>query len=488
MSVLPLRKSGPLLKPLQIVSDPQTEPPRALKSLAQIVEGDLCHRCGSCVAICPTNVLAANDQGYPEVANLSSCTDCDLCVKVCPGDEFSVPSLAKQLFGKVPDIRDMHGHFEKAYLCYAQDEQVRKGSTSGGAITGLLISMLERKEIDGAVVVASDETVPWKGKPILARTKEQLLSTMKSKYAICPTNMMLKEVLETEGRYALVGLPCQIHGYLKAARLNRKIRDRIVLSIGLFCHAAVEHDPMQQIWGGIDQKTKDDTVAFVSRIGKHPGTPHLQLKDGSYRPVYFPEAKGYRPSSMEILNILYRLYTPSRCMTCYDSTAEFADIAVGDPWMAPPDDSIDFYQGYSFVLARTDRGLGALDAASGHGGLKLVTLDPEHARSSNVMMGHEKRGRAFRVIETRRRQGLPVPDYSFKIPKASGKEFVLTEANIFTHIFCFVNWGKVTLLKISFSPIGYSLLWLNNQRRTFRTWRRDTIFRLKKRFFPARSA
>ncbi len=479
MSAIPLRKKGPFVKPLKKDEENQ---PRALKTLARIVDGDLCHRCGSCVGICPTKVLSVSNEGFPEVENLSSCTDCDLCVQVCPGDEFSVPSLAKQLFEHVPELSDMHGHFEQAYLSYAQKHGIRENSTSGGAVTGLLISLLENKEIDGAVLVASDPETQWKGKPILARTKEEILSTMKSKYAIAPTNAVLDEVINTKGKYAVVGLPCQIHGLLKAKELNRKIKDRIVLTIGLFCHAAVEHDPMNEIWKGIDEKIKSRSKKFISRVGKHPGTPHLELDDGSTYPVYFPHAQKYRPNSMEILNILYRLYTPPRCMTCYDSTAEFADIAIGDPWMSPPDKSINFSEGYSFVLGRTKEGVKALELANQREDLKLVTLSPEHAKSSNTMMGTEKRGRAFRIIETRRRQGLPVPEYGIEIPKSKGKEFVLTEANIFTHFFCFLNWPKVKIgiLKLFFSKFGYSLLWLNNKKRRFRDWRRDFFYKIKK--------
>jgi len=479
MSAIPLRKKGPFVESLK---KDEKDQPRALKTLARIVDGDLCHRCGSCVGICPTKVLSVSQSGFPEVDNLSSCTDCDLCVQVCPGDEFSVPSLAKALFENVPELSDMHGHFEQAYLSYGMKHGIRENSTSGGAVTALLISMLEAGEIDGVVLVASDPETQWKGKPILARTKEEILSTMKSKYAIAPTNAVLDQVINTEGKYAVVGLPCQIHGLIKAKELNRKVKERIVLTIGLFCHAEVEHDPMNAIWQGIDKEIRAKSKKFISRVGKHPGTPHLELEDGSTYPVYFPKAQKYRPNSMEILNILYRLYTPPRCMTCYDSTAEFADIAIGDPWMAPPDDSVNFEEGYSFVLGRTKKGVQALELADKREDLKLVSISREHAKSSNTMMGHEKRGRAFRIIETRRRQGLPVPDYGIKIPKADGKEFILTEANIFTHIFCFLNLPKLKLLilKLFFSRFGYGLLWLNNKKRRFRNWRRDTFYKIKK--------
>lgn len=487
MSGLPLRKKGLLVLPLDESVPPDQEPPRALRSLAQIIDGGLCHRCGSCVGICPTGVLGLDGEDFPVVKNLSACTDCDLCVKVCPGDEFDAQENAEQLFGHVPDIHDMHGHFEQAYLSYAGDAAIRAGSTSGGLVSGLLIDLLERGLLDGAIVVASDENVLWKGKPIVARTREEILSAMKSKYAISPTNVMLKEVIEQDGRYALVGLPCQIHGFLKAARLNRKLRERVVLTIGLFCHAAVEHEPMHYIWENVvgpdEQATK-----FVSRIGKHPGTPHLVMSDGSTRPVYFPNAKSYRPSSLEILNILYRLYTPARCISCYDSTSEFADIAVGDPWMAPPDDTVDFTDGWSFVLARTQNAIRFLKDSAAHGGVVLREITPEHARSSNRMMGEEKRNRAFRVIETRRRQGEAIPEYGMPIPRVVGKELVKTELNMLSHFFCFVGWGKKTILRVTFSPVGYYLLWANYLRRQLRIRRRDRKFRKQRLQSDAKKA
>lgn len=471
----PLRRGGPFVRRSSWPVDAASEPPRALKTLARIVDGDLCHRCGSCVGICPTKVLGVDAEEYPTIVNLGACTDCDLCVKVCPGDEFDALSIARQLFGEAPDLRDMHGHFDAAYLTYARDAELRKNSTSGGLVTGLLISMLEAGEIDGAIVVGSDDVERWKGKPLIARTPEELLATTKSKYAIAPTNVTLTEVRETPGRYAFVGLPCQVHGVQKAMRLDRRVKERIALTIGLFCHAAVEHEPMKEIWNNVisDCGPPENIVRFISRVGKHPGTPHVELKDGSLRPVYFPRAENYRPSSMEIINILYRLYTPARCLTCYDSTSEFADIAVGDPWMAPPAKDIDFYDGYSFTLARTAAGKQALDRAVSRGALVALALEEKAARTSNTMMGEEKRWRAFRVIETQSRQGKPVPTYGFETPRASGKQLFLTECNMLSHVFCFLPKYRLSVLRFAFSRWGYLLLWCNHKKRRLREWRRN---------------
>ena len=270
----PLRERGPFVEPMAWPLPEGGQLPRALRGLSQIVDGGLCHRCGSCVGICPTGVLALDDREYPTVKNLSACTDCDLCMRVCPGDEFDFKAFHSALFGAPAELTNTHGHFIDSAVAYSTDPIIREHSTSGGVVTAILVDLLERKEIDGAIVIASDETSLWKGKPVVARTRAELLGAMKSKYAICPTNAAFKEVREIEGRYALVGLPCQIHGFRKAAELDARLKSRITLAIGLFCHAAIEHEAFEVIWETLGDKGPR-AKRFISRIGKHPGTPHV---------------------------------------------------------------------------------------------------------------------------------------------------------------------------------------------------------------------
>lgn len=476
-----LRAGGAFTRPLDWENDRNDKTPRALRSLAKIVDGGLCHRCGSCVGICPTGVLGLDSEDYPSVKNLSACTDCDLCVKVCPGDEFDVQEAYRDRFNSEVDITSTHGHFTEAYLSFATDPKIREHSTSGGLVTGILLNQLRQGLIDGAVVIVSDPDVLWKGKPIVARTEAEIIAAMKSKYAICPTNSVFSEIREIPGRYALVGLPCQIHGFVKAAQLDQRLQERVVLTIGLFCHAAVEHEALKIIWKSLGDKVSQ-AKRYISRVGKHPGTPHLELNDGSLYPVYFGEKRGYRPSSMEVINIVYRLYTPARCLTCFDASAEFADIAVGDPWMAPPHAGIDFYKGWSFALVRSERGRIAMQGCASSGEVVHETVTRREALACNRMMSTEKRWRAFRVIETLRRQGKPIPAYGphgFRFPRQSGKQFVKTEIHMFTHIFCHLPRLRGYVLRLTLSPFGYALLWLNRQRRDLRFFIRDTWARVR---------
>jgi coenzyme F420 hydrogenase subunit beta len=462
----------------------EAQAPRALRALSHIVDEGLCHRCGTCVGICPTGVLAVDKDDYPTVKNLSACTDCDLCVKVCPGDEFDFLGQYKQFHGKDGDLKDTHGSFLDSTIAYSTEPFIREHSTSGGVVSAILCHMLETKQIDGAVCITSDSEQLWKGKPIIARSKEEILSAMKSKYAITPTNSVFAEIRQIPGKYAVVGLPCQMHGLRKAMQLDPRLKERVVVSIGLFCHAAIEHEAFRVIWESLGDKTKGATK-FISRIGKHPGAPNLVQADGSLYPIYFGDRKGYRPSSLEVLNILYRLYTPERCMTCFDGLSEFADISVGDPWLPAPDPSVDWYQGWSFCLMRSEKGRQVYQSLVDAGKLHSVDVTAKEARSSNKLMAVEKRWRAFRVIETQRRQGKPIPQYGDDLdefPKTSGLQFIETEAHMLTHIFCYIPKYRAAILKFMLGQ-GYWLFYLNNLRRRFRVFARDNIYIIKKKLF-----
>lgn len=480
-------EAPPFLQPLGNTPGQSPSAPRALRALAQIVDGGLCHRCGSCVGICPTKVLALDHEEYPRVAHLSACTDCDLCVRVCPGDEFDFSAFHSALYGTPGDVTDTHGPFIRGVLSHSNDPDVRERSTSGGLVTGLLLHQLSAGQIDGVVCVGSDPETHWKGLPMVARSREELLSAMKSKYAISPTNASLSYVRENPGRYALVGLPCQVHGVRKAAELDPRIKERVVLTVGLFCHAAIEHEAFRVIMESLGERAPH-VRRFTSRIGKHPGTPYVELDDGSSYPVYFGSREGYRPSSIEVINVLYRLYTPVRCTTCFDGLSDFADISVGDPWMAPPDKSVDFYQGWSFALLRSERGLRAYDEAVAAGALTNFDVTPHEVRQSNKLMATEKRWRAFRMIETHRRQGKAIPFYGATLqefPRHRGMQFVETELHILSHLFCFLPKYRARALAFMLRG-GYWLFWLNHKRRVLRTWWRDSITTLRNRWFGRR--
>jgi NAD-dependent dihydropyrimidine dehydrogenase PreA subunit len=53
---------------------------------------DLCKACGLCVAWCPKEVLAPDEENYPLTPGLDSCIGCKLCEWHCP--DFAIEIIA----------------------------------------------------------------------------------------------------------------------------------------------------------------------------------------------------------------------------------------------------------------------------------------------------------------------------------------------------------------------------------------------------------
>jgi coenzyme F420 hydrogenase subunit beta len=215
------------------------------ETIAQVVKDELCTGCGTCVALCPEEAIkrTINEKkgiNVPEL-NEEKCNHCGICYEVCPGHEVDFKQLNLEIFGKGPEDV-LIGNYLNCYTGYATDYDIRYNSASGGLVTQLLVFALEEGVIDGALVTRMKKDNPLEPEPFIARSKEEIIEASKSKYCPVPANIVLKEILESEDgkRFAVVGLPCHIHGIRKAELINKKLKAKIVLHFGLFCSHTVD--------------------------------------------------------------------------------------------------------------------------------------------------------------------------------------------------------------------------------------------------------
>ncbi|MGI6681404.1 MAG: Coenzyme F420 hydrogenase/dehydrogenase, beta subunit C-terminal domain [Bdellovibrionota bacterium] len=435
------------------------------KNIKNIVSSKLCNSCGACIASCPFKALEKNIDNIPIVLD-DKCTHCGICSKVCAGNNFNFLEIYKEIYNKNYDIKTTLGEYKNAYLSYALKEETREQGTSGGLVKALLISLLETSKIKGAILVSGDETECFKAKAIVAKTKSDILNAGKSRYSRSLTLDVLKQLETEDGKFALVGLPCQIHALWKIRKLNPKINEKILLTIGLFCHSQIETIPERIILKKFNID-KLPVKEYISRFGKHPGTPYVRLENNELRPVYFPKKKFYRPTSHEMLNIMYRLYTPKRCMYCFDGASELADISVGDPWFKNINkehfNKIDFKDGYSFVLARTSQGKELIENASENNKIYLKELPKDIADNCNKEMLIAKKKRAWYFIK--RENLVDFGEYGKLIPSLSKKQILKQKFSNMLYIFCSYKSIRNFLMKLLLTDFGYVLLYLNNLRR-----------------------
>jgi len=340
------------------------------KTIEEVVKSNLCTGCGTCVGICPEYALEMvidhrKDIYTPQV-HKGECNECGLCLEVCPGHSVDFRELNLDFFGKEPeDI--LLGNYLKCYIGYATNYKIRYNSASGGLVTTLLLFALEEGMIDGALVTKMSEDNPLEPQPFIATTREEIISAAKSKYCPVPANIALKEILKKEGKFAIVGLPCHIHGIRKVVLVNKKLRDRIVLHLGLFCSS-----PMT--FKGTDfvlQKyrlTKENIAHLDYRGEGWPGYMRIQFKDGAEKLI---------PKSEYGIFHGLGFFTPSRCALCCDQINELADISLRDAFLPEfEEDRI----GTSVIICRSKAGENLLQHATGKGKIALWDIERQKVR------------------------------------------------------------------------------------------------------------
>ena len=250
---------------------------------------DLCTRSGTCIGVCPTNALSLDKDRFPKL-NADLCINCGLCQKVCPGGHVNYKKLTELTFGQRNGHTGFDGHVERTYVGYAGDSRFRQGGAGGGVITALAWHLLKSGQVDGCIVTRMNPQRPWEGQVYIARTYEELKQSQQSKYTIIPVNAIFQDIKNLDGTFALIALPCQIHGFRKMQKEKPKLAAKIKIVIGLFCASSLEPHLVPEILQvkGIHKK---DIRNFNFRGGDWPGRVRAILKNGGIKNMHYSHFK-----------------------------------------------------------------------------------------------------------------------------------------------------------------------------------------------------
>lgn len=206
---------------------------------SDIVDVGLCTGCGGCAAVCPTDAIAfpAKD---PEPVLLGDCNACGLCYKICPRKNIPMSQIERMLFGRERSKdEDILGINKPLLIGHVVDPGIRKSGAGRGIVSALLVFMLEKGFIDGAIVAGFDEEKPWICRPKVARTTEEIRAAAQSKMTMVPSVSALKTAVRDHklSKIGFVGLPCHIHSIRKMQlhKVARNLTENISIYIGLLC-------------------------------------------------------------------------------------------------------------------------------------------------------------------------------------------------------------------------------------------------------------
>ena len=292
-----------------------------------VINKQNCVFCGSCISLCPR--IGMNEK---EPKLLEYDPECSTCFRYCPRTYFPIEMFEKELFNGDAKKSYSLGYYQKLVAAKSNDERVLRRAQNGGVISSLLIHALDSGLIDGVLLTDKDDK--WFPKPVIARTADEILSCVGSKYTISPTLITYKEAIREFKleKLAFVGVPCQIHAVRKL-QLSSPLSNeygKFKLIIGLYCFSNYTYDLLKLFVQG----ELGIPLSTVKKFDISNGQFYVYKKDGSVKQVSIGKTKQFKWSS---------------CQFCKDFSAELADISVGSAGA--------FSNDWNSVILRTDIGV-----------------------------------------------------------------------------------------------------------------------------------
>ena len=315
--------------------------PSFKEMMNEVVAYGSCCECGTCVLVCPHNVIDYVDGKPKQVAKATNPFDycgisegigCDCCAQVCPRLGDREHHMTDQVFTDADAYRGAFGVYRRIVAARCKDPEVLARCEDGGVVTTILCWGLRNGTFDGAVVSAIDPDKPCQPLPKVVTTVDDAIRSASSWYTYCPNNLALADA-EKLGltKVAFVGVPCQITpvrkmqlvdpAFLTNGRKKDKMIDkqrgflkgygeRVAFNIGLLCTEVFSFDEL--MLGHI----QGDLGIPLSEIRQFNVKGKVQIfkKDGELVELNLRESQEYaRPE----------------CHHCGDFSAELADISCG---------------------------------------------------------------------------------------------------------------------------------------------------------------
>ncbi len=347
-----------------------------------VIEPGYCVGCGSCIASCPVQCLARENEA-PVLKGV--CINCGICYGMCP-QTIDPKILQSQVFGQAA-ADDLLGTYIKALSVETKDPSIKARSQDGGAVMTLLGALLDSGYVDSVVVTGSGDS-PWIPVARVATTVDELINCAGTKYSTGPTSIALRDAVRLfySRKVALVGTPPQIiatRRMVLSSPTNAHLADAIKLRIGLFCGGVFKYG---EFFEGFIEKKLNIPLSEVAKFDMRGDKFLIYIKKKPMQELPLSEVKEH-------------FDLPSRISP--DFTAEFADISVG---------SAGSPAGRSSILLRTNVGAEALDIVSKSERLDVVDLDKVRPGIEAIRQdAGDKKAAVQKALEDLRKRGKLLP-------------------------------------------------------------------------------
>ncbi len=347
-------------------------------TLEKIVAAGLCSGCGACVFAAAQGAveMRLDDDGYlrPVALRTLDETEQSSIRQFCPGIGLQHP----EQFEKGVNYHPVWGPISKLAAGHAVDDEVRHMGSSGGALSGLLIHLLETGKIDFVLHTRASEAQPLKNESVFSGTREEVIAAAGSRYAPASPVAALRDALARPGKFAFVGKPCDVAAVRKILQARPEVAERIPYLLSFMCAGTPSMKGTHEILRRFGMNA-DEVAGFRYRGDGWPGLACAESTSGRRETMDYNTAWG---------TILNR-HLQARCKMCADGTGEFADVVGADAWHGK-DGYPDFAEaeGRSLVLARTGAGSRLVAEAVDAGD---ITIEPFPLAELNAIQPYQRR-------------------------------------------------------------------------------------------------
>lgn len=327
--------------------------------LSKVINSDLCAGCGLCQSVFNDKItIDFNTKGFYRPSELTKLNRSEYMIfkEFCPG--ISVRKSRQ----KTPKYDKIWGEMYACSIGASYDNDVRKDASSGGAISMILIYLLEQQLIECVVHVGAAKGKPYLNEVKISTSTQQILENANSRYSPSSPLAHIMQIVANFNKVAFVGKPCDVAALKQYAKFNLQISEKIKYYISFFCAGVPSIAATVDLIKALDVEV-DDVVKLDYRKGGWPGFFRIIDKHENVHKL------SYALTWMKVLGPSVQL----RCKVCPDAVGHFADIVCADSWDDFDDKGFPSFKsslGKSLIIGRTELGYKTLNKAIEEGYLQ----------------------------------------------------------------------------------------------------------------------